>query len=159
MVSLASITTAEGAETRVLLAECRGPSYSGFSLSVAQECMQLMDVVLWNRVKLRGYPDTLIKVIKQKGQFQGFESYPNYDSGIRANIQSMINIANAQHDPRSSAFADFINAAKQIASAATIADPADPRHLTAWRTAGSGSPGGAFQSYKTVSGTTFFSQP
>lgn len=159
MITLPAKTTDEGTETRVLLAECRGPSYGSYSLSVATTCMQLMDLVLWHRVAnprpfgARGH--SLQAVIKARGQFAGFENYPNYDSAIVARIQAMINIANNSRDARSQDFADFINAAIGVSNAPTIPDPSAGT-LVSWRTAGSSSPGSGFTLYNTVLGIDFY---
>jgi hypothetical protein len=160
MVKLPDKGTDEGAETRLLLAECRGPSFSAYNLADATLCMQLMDLVLWNRVhnnpkQFLAKHATLIGVITAPGQFAGFEKYPNYDSQIVHNIQSMVNIANNPKDKRSSDFADFINAAMTVAGAPMISDPSNGL-LAAWRTGGSSSPGSNFTLYKTVFGNDFY---
>lgn len=162
MITLPDRTTDEGLEARVLLAECRGPSFSGYVLADAVTCMQFMDLVLWNRVKnptpFGAKRPTLQSVVTAKGQFAGFESYPNYKDGIRKNIQAMIDIANNSKDKRNVSFAAHIQAALDVAKNATILDPS-PGKLVAWRTAGSGSPGAGFTLFRTVSGTTFYYQP
>jgi hypothetical protein len=64
----------------------------GFDQGMATSCMQLMDLVLWNRVDnpkpflAKGV--TLPAVVKARGQFAGFENYPHYSGGIASNIQS-----------------------------------------------------------------------
>jgi hypothetical protein len=70
-----------GAEVYVLLAECGGPGDSKYKLDDATTCMQLMDLVLHNRLKKptdfgakKGA--TLIDIIKADGQFRHFEDYP-----------------------------------------------------------------------------------
>jgi|SRR5579864_8589206 len=159
MISLPARGTDEGAESRLLLAECRGPSFSGYSLDDATSCMQMMDRVLWNRVNnprpFLAKNSTLLAVIKAHGQFQGFQNYPNYDAAIANNIQQMIDIANNAHDKRAPVFSSFIKKAIEIARDPTISDPS-PGSLTAWRTAGSGSPGPGFKLFTTVLGTTFY---
>ena len=161
MLKIPDKHTDEGAETRLLLAECRSPAFSSYSLADATSCMQLMDLVLWNRVthnprQFLAKHATLVGVITARGQFQGFENYPNYDSRIVHNIQSMIDIANNPKDKRSSDYTDFINAAMSVAAATTINDPS-PGLLAAWRTGGSSSPGTGFTLFKTVLGTDFYS--
>jgi hypothetical protein len=160
MITLPPKSTDEGAETRLLLAECRGPSFSGYNLADATNCMQLMDLVLWNRVddpkKFLAKAPTLVAVITAKGQFKGFGQYPHYDNAIVNNIQQMIDIANNPKDSRATQFASFISAAIKIAKAPqTIPEPS-PGTLTAWRTAGSGSPGLGFTFFQTVFGTAFY---
>jgi hypothetical protein len=160
IIALPARTTDEGAVTRLLLAECRGPSYTSYNLADATQCMQLMDLVLWNRVKnphpfLAKHP-TLLSVITAPGQFQGFQYYPSYDAAIVRNLQQILDIANNPKDPRAKVFADFVSAAIRIAGVTTINDPSYPRALVAWRTAGSGSPGPSFTAFKTILGTTFY---
>ena len=95
-------------------------------------------------------------VIKARGQFKGFEHYPNYDAGIIHNIQQLVDIANNPKDKRNGDFTDFIDAAINIANSPTIANPTnDP--ISAWRTANSGSPGSSFTFFKTVFGNDFYS--
>jgi hypothetical protein len=162
MITLPARGTDEGAETRVLLAECRGPAFQGFNMAEATTCFQLMDLVLWNRVSnpkpFLAKASTLVAVITAHNQFQGFESYPNYSAAIVQNIQQLVDIANNSKDKRSTVFSDFIGTAMRIAGAATIADPS-PGTLTAWRTGGSGSPGPGFTFYKTVLGNSFYYMP
>jgi hypothetical protein len=148
-----------GRESRLLLAECRGPAQAGYNLSDATQCMQLMDVVLWNRVDnprpfLAKHP-SLLAVITAPGQFQGFQSYPNYSHDIVIRIQQMIDIANNPKDPRHATHASHVRAAIQVSEANTIDDPSPD--LVAWRTGGSSSPGPNFTFYRTVLGIDFYS--
>jgi hypothetical protein len=162
MITLPGKTTDAGLESRVLLAECRGPASSGYSSADAKTCMQLMDAVLWNRVANPGpflaKDGTLTSVVKARGQFAGFDHYPSYDSGIRKRIQDMLDIANSTRDKRSAAFADHCNAAIGIANAVNFTDPS-PGKLVSWRTGGASSPGAAFVFFKTVLGIDFYYQP
>jgi hypothetical protein len=154
-------STTIGAETRLLLAECKGPSFSGYTLASATESMQLMDLVLFNRLKNNPgqfgakHARTIIDIIKAPNQFHGFESYPNYSGAIANNIQSILNIANSSTDPRSADFSDFVSAAIDVATQATIADPSGGI-LAAWRKKASGSPGSNFVFFKTVGGNEFY---
>src|SRR5437879_4202721 len=104
----------EGAEVRILLAECKTPSYSTYSIEAATECMQLMDAVLWNRRENPGpflarSAKSLADIIKARGQFAGFQKYPEYDIRIRTRIAEMLNIANNPKDSRSNAFIAHID--------------------------------------------------
>jgi hypothetical protein len=45
-IALSPKDDVQGLEERVLLAECRSPSSSSYSLADAKNCMQLMDRVL-----------------------------------------------------------------------------------------------------------------
>jgi hypothetical protein len=158
-IKLPDKLTDAGLEARVLLAECRGPLYAGYTLAEATKCMELMDLVLWNRVRdpkpYLAAKATLTSVVTAKGQFAGFENYPTYNAGIKANIQKMLDIANSSKDQRSELCAEHIQAALDVASAATIQD-SSPGNLVAWRTAGSGSPGGEFKLFATVFNNDFY---
>ena len=161
MITLPTRGTDEGVEARVLLAECPGPSSASYSLADAMEAMQLMDAVLWNRMNNpgpfgAGHAKNLADIVRAKGQFRGFENYPNYNPGIRKNIQDAIDIANNPKDSRNSNFADFVNTAIQVAKSPSN-DPS-PGTLVAWRTFGSGSPGKGFLLYRTVLGNSFYYQ-
>jgi hypothetical protein len=159
MIALPPRATDVGAETRLLLSECRGPSFAGYNLIDATSCMQLMDLVLSNRIDnpkpFLAKHDTLLGVITAPGQFEGFQHYPHYSNAIVHNIQQLVDIANRVKDQRAARFAEFITTAIRIATVATIPDPS-PGSLVAWRTAGSGSPGAAFTFFKTILGTSFY---
>src|SRR5271157_2405006 len=107
-----------GLEVRVLLAECRPPSYKSYNAADAQECMTLMDRVLWNRVNnpkpYGASHSTLLDIVRAKGQFAGFESYPKYDMSIVNRIQAMLNIGGSARDSRSGLFAAHVNMAVQL---------------------------------------------
>lgn len=149
----------DGAESRLLLAECRGPAIAGYNLADAKLCMQLMDVVLWYRVAnprlFLAKHASLLAVITAPGQFQGFQSYPNYSQEIVYRIQQMIDVANNPKDHRSPSFAQHIRTAIGVSNDKTIEDPSP--HLAAWRTSGSSAPGSEFSFYKTVLGMDFYS--
>ena len=92
MITLPEKNSDEGAEARLLLAECPGPGHPSYTLDKATGAMQLMDAVLRNRLLNPGPflakgAKTLRDIIKAKGQFAGFEGYPSYNNGIRQNIQ------------------------------------------------------------------------
>jgi hypothetical protein len=157
--------TDKGAEIRLLMAECRGPSFTAiYNLTDAKRCMQHMDLVIWNRLanhpgKFGAPGATSIRdIIKAPGQFAGFGNYPKLSAGMVANLQQMIDIANNPKDSRQSDFADFINAAIDVTNAQTIADPTGAGNiLSAWRTAGASSPGSGFTKFSTIMGTDFYS--
>ncbi|MGO4715376.1 hypothetical protein [Bradyrhizobium sp. 2TAF24] len=161
-ITLPDRNTDEGAETRLLMSEARGPSFASFNLSDTTRAMALMDLVLVNRLTNRpgrfGAPgaSTLRDIIKAKGQFAGFETYPNYDSRIVGRLQNMLSIANNTSDRRSGDFTSFIQAAIDRANAPNaIVDPS-PGLLCAWRTAGASSPGSAFTLHVSVAGNDFY---
>jgi hypothetical protein len=147
-------------EVRVLLAECATPLRSDYTLVNAVSCMQLMDLVLWNRLtapakfSAKG-AKSLVDIVKAKGQFHGFEDYPNYSGAIIDRIQTIVNIANTERDTRRPACVAHVNAAIDIAKGERIADPS-PGMLAAWRTVAHRSPGGNFKKHATVLGNTFF---
>ena len=153
--------TAVGAETRLLMAECKGPSFPGYTLASAKKCMQLMDLVLWNRLRnnpaqfMAKHAKTIIDIIKAPGQFAGFETYPNYSGGIAHNLQSMLDIANNPKDSRQTDFVDFISTAIDVAEQDTIIDPSGGI-AAAWRTHGAASPGSNFVKFDTVGGNDFY---
>lgn len=164
MIELPPKDDTVGVEVRVLLAECRGPSSKSYILSDAKTAMQLMDRVLWNRLRdparfgARG-AKSLADIIKAPGQFAGFQNYPKYDMAIVNRIQAMVNIANSgAKDKRSPNFANFINAAIEVAKNQSIQEPS-PGTLASWRTAGSGSPGSNFKLHTTLAGNDFYYIP
>jgi hypothetical protein len=161
MIQLPPRETDQGLEARVLLAECRGPGMPGFDQGMATSCMQLMDLVLWNRVDdpkpFLAKEATLLAVVKARGQFAGFENYPHYSGGIASNIQSIIDIANSPKDPRHSKYSAYVRSALTIVGTEKIDDPS-PGNLVAWRTGGTHSPGPDFTLYKTVGGIDFYYQ-
>jgi hypothetical protein len=159
MVQLPAKNTDEGLESRVLLAECRGPLAPGYNLADATLCMQLMDRVLYNRVDsprpFLAHDSSLLAVIRARRQFQGFERYPHYSPDIVNRLQGMIDIANNPKDPRNVPCASHIQAAITVARSESIVDPSSGT-LAYWRTAGSGSPAPAAKIYKTVLGIDFW---
>jgi hypothetical protein len=161
MIALPNRNTDEGLKARVLLAECRGPSFPGYALPNAKICVQYMALVLSNRMAnptpFAAKQGTLQSIVTAPGQFAGFEHYPAYSGGIKKNIQDMLDIANNSKDKRSTIFAAYIQMALDVAKAPTISDPT-PGKMVAWRTAGSGSPGTGFNLFCTMSGASFYYQ-
>lgn len=162
MIQLPDRNSDEGVEARVLIAECPGPASPSYTADLAAEAMQLMDAVLWNRMDNPGPfnakgAKSLADVVRAHGQFKGFEKYPDYNGGIRQNIQDALNIANNAKDGRSATYAAFVNKAIEIAKSTNYKDPS-PGKLVSWRTANSTSPGKGFLQYKTVLGNDFYYQ-
>lgn len=160
MIVLPDKNESAGCETRLLLAECRSPAYAIYTVENAKLSMQYMDKVLYNRLddpKPYGAAGakTIADIVRAKGQFAGFQNYPNYDTDIANRIQAALNIANSSKDKRQAVYAEFINAAIAISKAASIADPS-PGKLTSWRTAGAAAPGGSFKFFKTLMGNDFY---
>lgn len=162
MIQLPARDTEDGLESRVLLAECRGPAERGYNLADATSCMQLMDRVLYNRVDnprpFLAHANTLLAVVRARGQFQGFENYPHYSQDIIDRIQQMIDVANNARDPRAAQYTSHIQAAISVARAASIKDPS-PGTLAYWRTSGSGSPATVAKLYRTFLGIDFWYLP
>jgi hypothetical protein len=98
---------------------------------------------------------TLADVIRAKGQFSGFEKYPNYSTAIITRLQSMIDIANNPKDKRNTTYSDHITTAIAVADEDSILDPSAGT-LCAWRTAGAGSPGSNFKLHTAVLGNEFY---
>lgn len=162
MIQLPDRNSDEGVESRVLLAECPGPANPNYTIELVSEAMQLMDAVLWNRMKnpgpfLAAHAKSLADVVRARGQFRGFEKYPDYNAGIINNIQNALDIANNPKDARSAAYIAFVNKAVEIAKSANYKDPS-PGKLSSWRAANSGTPGKGFLFYKTVFGNDFYYQ-
>ncbi len=162
MLQLPDRNSDEGVESRVLLAECPGPANPNYTIELASEAMQLMDAVLWNRMKnpgpfLAAHAKSLADVVRARGQFRGFEKYPDYNAGIINNIQNALDIANNPKDARSAAYIAFVNKAVEIEKSANYKDPS-PGKLASWRAANSGTPGKGFLFYKTVFGNDFYYQ-
>jgi hypothetical protein len=162
MITLPDRASNAGVEARVLLAECPGPADASYTFDLASDAMQLMDAVLKNRLKNPGPflakgAKTLIDIVRAKGQFRGFEKYPDYNAGIKQNIQDAIDIANRPKDPRSAKYSKFVNKAIEIAKSTKYFDPS-PGKLVSWRTANSGSPGKGFFLYKMLLGNDFYYQ-
>lgn len=160
MITLPEKNSSEGVEARVLLAECRSPAYSSYTFALATECMQMMDAVLRNRLSdpkpyMAKGAKSLIGVVKAKGQFAGFEKYPNYDSAIKDRIQAALDIANDSKHPKQAIYSEFIAKAIETAKSTKFSDPS-PGKLVAWRTGNSGSPGPGFILYKTIFGIDFY---
>jgi len=162
-IQLPAATTEEGLLVRLFLAESRTPSESGYNASEAKTGMQWMRLVVENRLKNNpkqfGAPGAkkILDIVKAKGQFHGFENYPNLSAAQQSRINDIVNIANKDNDTRQEKFAAFLSSALEVAkSKSAIKDPCQTG-LYGWRTAGRGSPGGRFVEYKTpMSGNQFY---
>jgi hypothetical protein len=159
-ITLPEANSPEGAEVRLLLAECRSPAFSSYTLEAATESMQLMDAVLRNRLQspreymARGATNVL-DIIKARGQFAGFEHYPRLETSVKVRIDKLVEIANSSSDSRSLAYATHTRKAIEIAKLTKYSDPS-PGKLAGWRTANSGSPGSSFIFYKSLLGNDFY---
>lgn len=77
MIQLPDRNSNEGVESRVLLAECPGPANPNYTIELASEAIQIMDAVLWNRMKnpgpfLAARAKPLADIVRARGQFKGF---------------------------------------------------------------------------------------
>lgn len=150
-----------GLEARVLLAESSTPARKDYTGADAKLCMELMDRVLWNRVanpKTFGAKknSNLLGVIKAKGQFAGFESYPDYAASIVTRIQSLLDIANGKNDLRAPTYAAHVQLSLDLAANPLPTPDPSPGALVSWRTEGHGGPGSNFKMFKTILGITFY---
>ena len=92
----AAKNTTIGLIQRVLAAEVRLPGVSGFDLLDSERGLWGVGAVLVNRVASRRFPNTFEAVIKQKGQFAGFEDYPTVPSHIEKNISELERLGNSK---------------------------------------------------------------
>jgi hypothetical protein len=138
-----------GLVCRVLLAECRTPAFSSYTLALAKQCMEYMAIVLYNR---RDNPSlygasgaNLVAVVTAPGQFAGFGSYPTLTSSVQTLINDILKIANNTSDSRFTAYRSHVQASLDIAnqgSAIQSKNPSPQGPLAFWRTDGSSAPGG-----------------
>ena len=171
LISLPLENTVEGMLTRLFLAESINPGHvANYDALNSKKSMIWMRQVIENRLKHKtpnifgakkpigqtGY--TVYDIVKAKGQFHGFESYPKLLQSIKVNINGFVNIANNYNHSKRESYAEFINNAKNAASKNALASFTDPspKGLYGWRTLGSGSPGGSFKKYKDLAGQTFY---
>jgi hypothetical protein len=160
MVTLPPKNDFAGCEVRLLLAECRSPAFKSYVSADAKTCMQWMDKVLWNRY---GSPaqfgakgaKSLADVVRARGQFAGFEGYPDYDKSVANRIQAIINIANSPKDKRGQSYTEHVELAGAVSADPSITEPS-PGMLAGWRTAGSAAPGGKFVFWKNFFGNDFY---
>lgn len=162
-IQLPAATTEEGLLARLFLAESRTPSETGYNAAEAKTAIQWMRVVLENRLKNNPKQfsapgaKTILDIVKAKGQFHGFENYPTLSAAQQARINDIVTIANNDNDTRQEKFAEFLTNTLEVAKAkSAIKDPC-PTGLYGWRTAGRGSPGPRFETFKTPkSGNQFY---
>ncbi len=147
--------------TQLLLAESPSPYAAGYSATTAKTGMHWMRRVIQNRLNMKsvnvGSADatSIIDVIKAKGQFKGFESYPTIAQGQRDTIEDILAIANDATHGKHKAFYDHVIAAITVPTEPLIADPC-PTKLVGWRTANASSPGSGFKLFKTFAGQDFY---
>lgn len=160
MITLPDQMSVAGIKARLFLCECPAPGDQVYTPDDAAEAISLMDEVIRNRV-LNPRPflasgPSVLAVVKARGQFAGFENYPNIAPVLLKHIQDILDIANNAHDRRSATYQDFVTKVLTVANAATGAADPSPGKLVAWRTHGRGSPGAGFVLYKTVLKNDFY---
>lgn len=158
-------STDAGAMERLLLLETADPSNPHYNRVDSLKAMRWMKQVIDNRLaaprKSRfGEPadaTTETEMIAVGNQFAGFGDYPKLGAGLDAKLNILTSLATATKDSRAAKYAGFV--ADAITAATEAAPPPDARvaNLAAWRTAGSGSPGGDFKLVASLQGNTFYS--
>jgi hypothetical protein len=157
----------QGVLARLLLVENINPSEPEYNSTDTKQAMQWMRLVVENRMSHKkpelfnakiGQNKTwdIYDIVKARGQFHGFEHYPNLSLQITKNIGSILSIANDYNDSRREQYADYVETAVDVASAfKTIKDPC-VTGLYGWRTNPSKHPGGQYVKYKVFAGQIFY---
>ncbi len=159
-LGLPDAKTDAGLFARLLIAETPSPDMNGYSDADAEIAMKMMHAVIRNRFAKPSHlyaskdARSINDVVKAKGQFKGFESYPDVEDKIAARIVSTLAVANDGGDGRRTKYKAFIQIALRVAAL----DKADAGYATLyyWRTEGSGSPTSNATAFKTVMGNTFY---
>jgi len=159
VITLPDQMSVAGIKARLFLCECPAPSDHSYTPDAAAEAINLMDVVIRNRVlnprPFMASSPSVLAVVKARGQFAGFDGYPNIGPSLVTHIQDILNIANSARDQRSASYQDFVNKVLTVANASSNTDPS-PGKLVAWRTHNHSSPGAGFVLFKTVLKNDFY---
>ncbi len=162
--------TDEGLFVRLFLAETASPETkqrATWTLEDATKSMQWMRLVLKNRLAnnpaqfmARGaktLKDIVTAKDKGKVQYAGFSGYPAIDAKITARITNVFKIANDDSDTRQENYAQFVQAALDVANSKTeIEDPCGAENfLSGWMTLGS-SPGDDSMQFQAIMDNQFF---
>jgi hypothetical protein len=157
---------------RVFVAETKGVEEKGFDKDEAVKGIRAIGAIIYNRshAKQLGftvkYPTNLLGVVKEKGQFAGFEDYDPKDdkgglsSGLLRRIDTVVQGANYPKDKKH--YPSYLAVLKEAKVTAQnvinekIADPYSPSYTFAIRTSGSTGPGGSFQKIGTLAGNDFY---
>jgi hypothetical protein len=152
----------EGLLVRLFLAESRSPDEASYNIEDSKKGMEWMELVLHNRLKNNpsqfgaSKAKSITDIVKAKGQFKGFENYPNTDPSLLSRINNIFTLANSNNDLRQPKYRRFVENALAVAKPKLPRDPS-PNGLYGWRTIGSGSPGGRFVAYgSALSGNQFY---
>lgn len=98
----------------------------------------------------------LEEIVKAKGQFKGFESYPPPSKEIQENIANIVTTANSLTAYQKDNFYLHVKNAIAVAQAASLVTDPATNSLIGWRTSGSSSPGPNFELYATKLGIDFY---
>lgn len=167
-IGLPPLNSDQGIMARLFLAESISPIKISYKESESKKGMLWMRQVIENRLHHKtpnifmakpssGNRYTVLDIVTAKGQFHGFENYPDIIPQIRGHIQNYVAIANNYNHPQRKKYAEFIENAILAASPNAL----EGRDLVAkdlygWRTKDSTHPGGSFLKYKDFAGQTFY---
>ncbi len=170
IISLPEPSTVPGMLTRLFLAESINPGHVNYKEDESKKSMLWMRLVIRNRLNhktpnifgARKKPGKekydIYDIVQAKGQFHGFEKYPNIDADIKNNLIGFLSIANNYNHPAREKYAYYIENAKAVAADNALIGVTDPskKGLFGWRTKGSSAPGGSFTKYQDLAGQTFY---
>jgi len=143
----------------LFLSENPTPEDAGYNAAAVMMSMQWMRIVIENRrsnpQRFGAVNGTQAGIVTAKGQFAGFEGYPNIAKKQKNRLDQIINRANDDEHPKQAAYGTLIEIANAVASMATPSDPC-PTGLYGWRTAGSSAPGGDLVEYQQKAGNQFY---
>lgn len=164
-LELPPANTDEGMMARLFLAETASPEGKGWNVADAKKSMQWMRLVLKNRLdndpaqfNARG-AKTRQDVVRGRGQFRGFGSYPATDADVSRHIKEALDGANDDNNlAKQVQDIAFVNAALEVAKATTeVLDPCGPDYfLSGWRTAGHGGTGDDQVAFQVLMTNQFF---
>ena len=159
LIALDPETTDVGAMERLFLLEATTPGMPGYIAAENLRAMRLMRQTIENRLKspaeygARGATSET-DIVDLGGQFAGFGGYPILDADMAYNLTLFLRLANDARDRRQAAYAQYVRDAVTAATEATVPPVADFADVTAWRTAGTDSPGPRFRLLITLAETT-----
>ena len=142
--------TTLGMVQRVLATEVREPGQPGFGLNDSEYGLWGVGAVIVNRVNSPKFPNTIEAVIKQPGQFAGFENYPvlpDYINNIISDLQNFANLKGAKIANYRLHMQDLLGVANKVVALDTTLDafvPAGGPYIPTmyFRSAGSANPWG-----------------
>ncbi len=160
-VTLPPPNTDQGAMARLFLLEAVSPGMPGYTATENLPAMRLMRQTIENRLKSPAEygaagAQTETDIVELGNQFAGFGAYPTLDAGMLHNLAQIMRWANDPHWPTRTLYAQFVGDALTAASESVMPPVAMYADVTAWKTAGSASPGPRFRALTTLSGNTFY---